>query len=101
MEKIPKFNKRRAFDKTVESRKNFKINKFWAYVYSESTVSAKVQIQVSIHRPSDFFLAESGLQLGVGHEMVFRKILIFNSIFFWHRSTAQNLSFASTGCLLV
>ena len=34
MKKIPKFNKRRAFDKTVGPGKKSKINKRRAYVYS-------------------------------------------------------------------
>ena len=34
MEKIPKFNKRRAFNKAVGPGKNFKINKRRGYVYS-------------------------------------------------------------------
>ena len=34
MEKIPKFNKRRAFDKDVGPGKESKINKHRAYVYS-------------------------------------------------------------------
>ena len=34
MEKIPKFNKRRAFNKAVGPEKKSKINKRRAYVYS-------------------------------------------------------------------
>jgi hypothetical protein len=34
MEKIPKFNKRRAFDKVVGPGKKSKINKHRAYIYS-------------------------------------------------------------------
>ena len=34
MEKIPKFNKRRAFNNAVGPGKKFKINKRRAYVYS-------------------------------------------------------------------
>ena len=34
MEKIPKFNKLRAFDKAVGPGKKYKINKRRAYVYS-------------------------------------------------------------------
>ena len=34
MEKIPKCNKRRAFNKAVGPGKNFKINKRRAYIYS-------------------------------------------------------------------
>ena len=34
MERIPKFDKRRAFDKAVGPGKKFKINKRRAYVYS-------------------------------------------------------------------
>ena len=43
MEKIPKFNKRRAFNQAVGPGKKSKINKCWAYVYSglQSTWSAK------------------------------------------------------------